>query len=112
MEKQDPMEEQDEFEIRYIHKKKVEYFNGKPVQYFDVEERFAEKESQRLRDRLAVERGEITADEMYKRNSIWTGLDWSRVTVIEPSGLTWKPVEINNAPVVEEWFEFGRGGKK
>ncbi len=112
MGKPDRMEEQDKCEIRRVNKEKIEYFNGKPVQYFNVEARFAEKEAQRIRDRLAVERGEITAREMYKRNSIWTGLDWSQVTVIEPNGRTWKPVEIANAPAGKELLELERGEGK
>ncbi len=49
-----------------------------------------QKQRQREKDIRALKEKRITKRELQEQNSMFSGIDWSEVTIFEPNGYKWK----------------------
>ncbi len=57
---------------------------------FDWRQRMDQKQRQREQDIRALMEKKITKRQLHKQNSMFSGIDWSEVTILEPNGYKWK----------------------
>jgi hypothetical protein len=71
------------------------------VQPFDLHKRLQQKQSQRNQDVADLESKRFSRIELQRRNSMFSGIDWSEVEICEPGGYSWQakpPVTRKNIP--------------
>jgi len=56
----------------------------------DPNKRSEYKKLQREKDLFNLKNKKISRTTLQKRNSIFTGIDWSQIEIYEPDGYTWK----------------------
>jgi hypothetical protein len=61
------------------------------IQKLDPHQRAEEKRLQRNQDIIDLMSGRFSQTELQKRNSMFSGIDWSEVEIFEPNGYSWKP---------------------
>lgn len=61
------------------------------IQKLDPHKRAEEKQLQRNQDVIDLMSGKFSRTELQKRNSMFSGIDWSEVEVFEAGGYSWKP---------------------
>ncbi len=61
------------------------------TQKLDPHKRAEEKRLRRNQDFIDLISGTFSRTELQKRNSMFSGIDWSEVEIYEANGYTWKP---------------------
>lgn len=61
------------------------------IQKLDPHKRAEEKRLRRNQDFIDLVSGRFSRTELQKRNSMFSGIDWSEVEISEANGYTWKP---------------------
>lgn len=61
------------------------------IQKLDPYKRAEEKQLQRNQDVIDLINGRFSRTELQKRNSVFSGIDWSEVEISETNGYIWKP---------------------
>jgi hypothetical protein len=59
---------------------------------FNPDKRAAQKKFQRQQDTTALASQKISRAELQQQNSMFSGINWSDVEIIEPSGYRWRVV--------------------
>ncbi len=61
------------------------------IQKLDPNKRTEEKQLRRNQDVIDLMSGKFSRAELQKRNSMFSGIDWSEVEISEANGYSWKP---------------------
>lgn len=64
------------------------------IQKLDLHRRAEEKRLQRNQDVIDLMSGRFSQAELQNRNSMFSGIDWSEVEILEANGHIWKPVAV------------------
>jgi hypothetical protein len=61
------------------------------IQKLDPHKRAEQKQLRRNQDIIDMMSGKFSRSELQRRNSMFSGIDWSEVEISEPCGYNWKP---------------------
>lgn len=60
----------------------------------DLHHRIRQKQLQRDQNIIDLETERLSKSELQRRNSMFSGIDWSAIEIIEPGGYCWQPIVI------------------
>ncbi len=66
-------------------------------QKFDLHKRVQQKQLHRNQDIIDLISKKFSRSELQRRNSMFSGIDWSEVEIFEPSGYNWQPEQLVNS---------------
>lgn len=66
------------------------------IQKLDPRKRAEQKRLERNQDTIDLMNGRFSQAELQKRNSMFSGIDWSEVEIFEANGYSWKPVAVKH----------------
>ncbi len=66
-------------------------------QTFDLHKRIQQKQFQRKQDAIDLKSKKFSRIELQRRNSMFSGIDWSEVEIFEPIGYNWQPKQVVNS---------------